>query len=64
MVAIDDEESGDTIMVPNVVPRLSKTPGRIEHLGPRLGEHTDEILRDMLGLSDAEIGELRNQRVI
>ena len=64
MVAIDDEETGDTIMVPNVVPRLSKTPGRIKHLGPRLGEHTEEILKDMLGLSDAEIGELRNQHVI
>jgi succinyl-CoA:(S)-malate CoA-transferase subunit B len=64
MVSIDDEETGDTIMVPNVVPRLSRTPGRIKHLGPRLGEHTEEILKDMLGLSDAEIGELRNQHVI
>lgn len=64
MVAIDDVQTGDTIMVPNVVPRLSRTPGRIKHLGPRLGEHTEEILRDMLGISDAEIGELRNQHVI
>jgi succinyl-CoA:(S)-malate CoA-transferase subunit B len=64
MVAIDDVQTGDTIMVPNVVPRLSRTPGRIKHLGPRLGEHTEEILRDMLGISDDEIGELRNQHVI
>ncbi len=64
MVSIDDEQTGDTIMVPNVVPRLSRTPGRIKHLGPRLGEHTEEILKDMLGMSDAEIGELRNQHVI
>ncbi|MBK7664507.1 MAG: CoA transferase [Sterolibacteriaceae bacterium] len=64
MVAIDDVQTGDTIMVPNVVPRLSRTPGRIKHLGPRLGEHTEEILRDMLGISDAEIGELRNHHVI
>lgn len=64
MVSIDDEETGDTIMVPNVVPRLSRTPGRIKHLGPRLGEHTEEILKDMLGMSDAEIGELRNLHVI
>ncbi|MBK7236110.1 MAG: CoA transferase [Sterolibacteriaceae bacterium] len=64
MVAIDDVQTGDTIMVPNVVPRLSRTPGRIKQLGPRLGEHTEEILRDMLGISDDEIGELRNQHVI
>jgi succinyl-CoA:(S)-malate CoA-transferase subunit B len=64
MVAIDDEDVGETIMVPNVVPRLSRTPGKIDHLGPRLGQHTDEILRDMLGLSEAEIGELRAHRVI
>lgn len=63
MVAID-EESGDTIMVPNVVPRLSRTPGRIDHLGPRLGEHTEEILRDRLGMSDEEIATLRSQHVI
>jgi succinyl-CoA:(S)-malate CoA-transferase subunit B len=64
MVAIEDDDTGDTIMMPNVVPRLSRTPGRIQHLGPRLGEHTDEILRDRLGLSDEEIAELRDQRVI
>ena len=64
MVAIDEEDVGETIMVPNVVPRLSRTQGRIDHLGPRLGEHTDGVLKDMLGLSDAEIGELRAHRVI
>ena len=63
MVAID-EESGDTIMIPNVVPRLSRTPGRIRHLGPRLGEHTEEILKDRLGMSDEEIAALRSQHVI
>jgi crotonobetainyl-CoA:carnitine CoA-transferase CaiB-like acyl-CoA transferase len=63
MVAID-EASGDTIMIPNVVPRLSRTPGRIDHLGPRLGEHTEEILKDRLGMSDEEIAALRSQHVI
>ncbi|MBL8541084.1 MAG: CoA transferase, partial [Betaproteobacteria bacterium] len=43
---------------------LSKTPGRIKHLGPRLGQHTDEVLKDLLGISDAEIEALRAQRVI
>jgi formyl-CoA transferase len=35
----------DTPMkVPGIVPKLSATPGETRWLGPRLGEHTDEIL--------------------
>ncbi len=64
MVAIDDPDIGETIIVPNVIPRLSETPGRIETLGPRLGQHTDEVLTGLLGLSDGEIAELRQKRVI
>jgi len=64
LVALEEDDTGETIMVPNVVPRLSRTPGRIRHLGPRLGEHTDEILTERLGLTPEEIAELRTQRVI
>jgi crotonobetainyl-CoA:carnitine CoA-transferase CaiB-like acyl-CoA transferase len=31
---------------------------------PRLGEHTEEVLRDVLGLDAARLGELRSTRVI
>jgi len=64
LVAIDDEDLAETVVVPNVVPRLSRTPGRIKHLGPRLGQHTDEILKGLLGLGDAEVSDLRARRVI
>jgi len=64
LVAIDDEDLVETVIVPNVVPRLSRTPGRINHLGPTLGQHTDEVLKGLLGLSDAEVDELRTRRVI
>lgn len=47
------------ISVPNVVPRLSDTPGRIDTLGPALGAHTDEVLKDWLGLEGSEIDALR-----
>jgi succinyl-CoA:(S)-malate CoA-transferase subunit B len=53
-----------SIDVEYVVPRLSETPGRIGRLGPRLGEHTAEVLEQLLGLDAAAIGELRKQRVI
>ena len=60
----EDEDVGETVIVPSVIPRLSETPGQIKHLGPRLGAHTDEVLKDLLGLDDAEIEQLRSRRVI
>jgi crotonobetainyl-CoA:carnitine CoA-transferase CaiB-like acyl-CoA transferase len=38
--------------------RLSKTPVTYRHAPPLLGQHTAEILSDMLGLDDSEIEEL------
>ncbi|MGD9538925.1 MAG: CaiB/BaiF CoA transferase family protein [Alphaproteobacteria bacterium] len=52
-----DAHDGREYVVPNVVPRLSETPGSIETLGPSLNEHADYVLRELLGLSDDEIAE-------
>jgi formyl-CoA transferase/CoA:oxalate CoA-transferase len=46
----------------NVPIHLSETPGALRIPPPRLGEHTDEALRD-LGKSDAEIAKLRGDGV-
>jgi succinyl-CoA:(S)-malate CoA-transferase subunit B len=64
LVAFDLGDQGETVIVPNVIPRLSETPGRIDSLGPALGEHTDAVLRELLGLSDQDIAGLRGKRVI
>ena len=64
LVAIDDEDLDETVIVPSVIPRMSETPGEIRHLGPRLGQHTDEVLRDLLGIDESRIAELRQKRVI
>ena len=40
------------------VPRLPAMPA------PRLGEHTDQILLEILGLSEAEVGRLHDARVV
>ena len=44
--------------------RLSDTPGAIRTPAPLLGEHTDAVLRERLGLDDAAVGRLRQQGVI
>ena len=64
LVAIDDDDLGETIIVPSVLPRLSETPGEIRSLGPKLGQHTEEVLADLLGLDGAAIADLRAKRVI
>ncbi len=64
LVAVDDADTGEVIVVPNTTPRLSRTPGGVRTLGPRLGAHTDAVLRDLLGMSEQEIARLRESRVI
>jgi succinyl-CoA:(S)-malate CoA-transferase subunit A len=60
---VEVEGLGD-VVVPGVLPRLSKTPGRITNLGPALGNATDEIMGNLLGLATDEIKRLRKQKII
>jgi crotonobetainyl-CoA:carnitine CoA-transferase CaiB-like acyl-CoA transferase len=39
--------------------RMTKTPGFVRRPGPRLGEHTDAVLREWLGVDDAALGALK-----
>jgi crotonobetainyl-CoA:carnitine CoA-transferase CaiB-like acyl-CoA transferase len=43
---------------------LSETPGSIRRVAPELGQHTEEILMDVLGWDWDRIGELRDKKVI
>ena len=52
------------LAVPEVVPRLSAAPGEIRWLGEALGARNDTVFRDLLGLDEAEISELRSAGVI
>jgi formyl-CoA transferase len=61
---IERHKLGDKdLLLPGIVPRLSETPGRTRWIGPRLGEHTDEVLRS-LGLSPGRIADLRSKGVV
>ena len=63
IVRVPDARVG-ALAVPGVVPKLSVTPGQIEHLGPNLGGNNDEIYGGLLGLSAAEIAVLKERGVI
>jgi crotonobetainyl-CoA:carnitine CoA-transferase CaiB-like acyl-CoA transferase len=52
------------ISVPNVVPRLSETPGEIHWLGESLGKHTEEIMKEIIGLDSEAVDQLRKDNVI
>ena len=52
------------VVVPGVLPRLSETPGRIDNLGPPLGDANDAVYRGLLGLGDADIAALKADKVI
>ena len=54
---------GEPLKVPGVVPKLSATPGAIRAAAPKLGEHTEAVLKE-LGYDPAQIAGLRKAAVI
>ena len=52
------KETGEPVPMVGVVPKLSSNPGSVRWPGPALGAHAEEILRDVLGLDDAQRQEL------
>ena len=58
LVTMDAPDTDEQVIVPAPVPKLARTPGSVRSLGPKLGEHTDEVLREVLGLNAAQIAHL------
>src|SRR3990172_8464924 len=48
----------------NTPVKLSRTPGATKGPSPAVGQHTDEVLAALLGLSDEELERLRQAEVI
>jgi formyl-CoA transferase len=54
---------GEPLKVPGIVPKLSATPGAIRSRAPKLGEHTEEVLKE-IGYSPSEIEALRKKQIL
>lgn len=52
------------VEVPGLPIKLSETPGNVEVPAPGLGEHTDEVLTDMLKITPEEILQLRQNGIL
>jgi crotonobetainyl-CoA:carnitine CoA-transferase CaiB-like acyl-CoA transferase len=62
IVEVPDDEAGSVLMH-NVIPRLSNTPGKLRHPAPALGQHTRDLLHGM-GYSAERIAALAADGVI
>jgi formyl-CoA transferase len=62
IVEVDHPERGKYLTIGNPI-KLSDSPADVGR-SPLLGEHTDEILKDVLGMSDDEIATAREQGAI
>ena len=63
IVRVDDPEIGQTVM-PGVIPKFSDTPGDIDHAGPTLGEHNEQVLESWLGYDAGQVAELASRGTI
>ncbi len=64
LVSMDDAESGDKIMMPNVVPNLTESPGQIRFVGEAIGASNERIYGELLGLSPEQLDALHQGGVI
>jgi len=62
LVRVPDPELGSVLMQ-NVLFRLSETPGEIRSAGPSVGQHTEEVLGE-LGIGPEEIAGLRQKGAV
>ena len=63
ILEFNDDNLGK-LLVKGVIPKFKNYPGSIRFLGAGLGEYNNEVYRDLIGLSQEEIEELKAKKVI
>lgn len=64
MIMSTKHPTAGIVKMPGIPIKLSDTPGAVEKPAPLLGQHTEEILQELLGLSIQEINKLKENKVI
>ena len=52
------------LLMQNVAPKLSSTPGNVRRPGPTLGQHNEEIYTNLLEFTNARMAELKSAGII
>jgi crotonobetainyl-CoA:carnitine CoA-transferase CaiB-like acyl-CoA transferase len=60
---VDDPALG-RVLHTGIVPHIPESPGTVRWAGPEVGQHTDEILRELCGCNQSEIARLRAEGTI
>lgn len=56
--------NGSPLRIPAMVPKMSETPGRTDWAGTEVGAFNQSVYGDLLGLTEEDLLELKNQGVI
>ncbi len=64
MFSVVDQPGIGAYLMPASPFDFSRMPRLPAQRAPRLGEHTDEILLDVLGLSEGEVGKLHDEGIV
>jgi formyl-CoA transferase len=57
MILSQIDTHGDALLVPGIVPKLSRTPGGLKRVAPEIGQDNEEVLRS-IGLTQEQINAL------
>ena len=53
-----------SLKMPGIMPKFSKNPGEIKWAGPKLGEHNEEVYRELLNYSEEQIENMKLNNTI
>jgi crotonobetainyl-CoA:carnitine CoA-transferase CaiB-like acyl-CoA transferase len=63
-ISMEHPLAGDEVSLVGSPVKLSGTPVSYRRPPPTLGQHTDEVLRELLDMSDGELAALREQGIV
>jgi crotonobetainyl-CoA:carnitine CoA-transferase CaiB-like acyl-CoA transferase len=63
-ISMEHPLAGDAVSLVGSPVKLSGTPVSYRRAPPTLGQHTDEVLRELLDMSDGEFDALREQGIV